>query len=1157
MRKLCIIILLLICFSSVFAQSANPKISNELPQIVPASPSVSSLMKFEEVPVSGYTGTPDISIPLYKLSTHSKDIELDISLKYHPANVKADNVAGDVGLGWSVFAGGTVSRTVRGLPDEELVMAGTNQSGKVGIYHTTINNHNNIYYQWIQNPVNFEQNNSNIANEYYWETVENGKYDTEHDLWQFNFMGNTGSFYLKKIDNQLIVEPLNDYRLHIQTNFETYYNQPYTPKGFTIFDEKGYKYIFDVYETTVKSTDGLHHTIQNNNHASFTTHSDEKEFRSSFHLTKVIDSNNKTVFDILYNDTVFKENNLQYNKTRNEYDDATMNAMKYANCWGEIPPMESTVISNNIVTTKKIKTITVADKAIIDFTYLVGRDDYSTNANTPFLKEIQLKNINQSLVSKFTLDYDYNQIIVKRLFLKSIIKSYPNQSVTEKHEFYYRRNSPFGNPSVFGRDFWGYFNTYNSDNCNAQDITYMREASPKVSTYDLLQKIKYPTKGSAIFLFETNQYSFTGNEAINDFAENPDNIHFIESIPYYFTNSSNIQNIPISTEKRKIIVYPSIVLDNDSSNWTRTFHISKIVNGQNIPIGSIHCVLPEANCCKEFILEPNTQYVLQRHNFDLNYTDTDNMTVNYYNFNQNNKFLYGGGNRIKRIGYFSNDVTQDYYEIPNQNTSPSKEKIYHYSLPTDRFKSSGSLVFGKPKFEEYRFVRQSGTKCQLPPYSSFQVYSQDYQYLSKFIISNQEQVFTQGSSVGYKNVKITETGLGSTEQVFSSPVDYPETELITYTKPYLPSKNIDYKRGLLLEERIKNESGRTLNETLNTYSFENYEKTYGYRFNRPDGMLFQGKLKPTHSFQGYLAAQHMTQTLILECNNSFCDSFSKSHLLGTSPINDIDFYPLISAYGWAKLTNKTTKNYFYEGTNQKVVEQNETFEYNSINKNISQHSINTSDDNNIKTKYYYDTGNNSVYSQNRISEIKRIETFKNDILVGTKEIDYSNTWSDNVSYLPKFIKESHGNTPSPTELTYDQYDDKGNVVQYTTKQGIPTSVIWGYNKTQPIAKIEGAVYDNIKNSSLITAIINASNADAVNPAAESSLIAALDALRNDINFKNFQMATITYDPLIGVTTLTPPSGIREIYKYDSANRLEKIVDEEGKILKENIYNYKP
>ncbi|MNY54568.1 hypothetical protein D3C86_1904580 [compost metagenome] len=55
---------------------------------------------------------------------------------------------------------------------------------------------------------------------------------------------------------------------------------------------------------------------------------------------------------------------------------------------------------------------------------------------------------------------------------------------------------------------------------------------------------------------------------------------------------------------------------------------------------------------------------------------------------------------------------------------------------------------------------------------------------------------------------------------------------------------------------------------------------------------------------------------------------------------------------------------------------------------------------------------------------------------------------------------------------------------------------------------------------------------------------------------NAQVTTYTYDPLIGVRSITPSSGIREIYKYDSANRLENIRDINGKLLKEFKYNYK-
>ncbi|HAO26592.1 MAG TPA: hypothetical protein DCQ68_00740 [Chryseobacterium indologenes] len=53
-----------------------------------------------------------------------------------------------------------------------------------------------------------------------------------------------------------------------------------------------------------------------------------------------------------------------------------------------------------------------------------------------------------------------------------------------------------------------------------------------------------------------------------------------------------------------------------------------------------------------------------------------------------------------------------------------------------------------------------------------------------------------------------------------------------------------------------------------------------------------------------------------------------------------------------------------------------------------------------------------------------------------------------------------------------------------------------------------------------------------------------------------QVTTYTYDPLIGVRSITSPSGIRENYLYDSAGRLEKIIDADGRVVKEMKYNYK-
>jgi len=42
---------------------------------------------------------------------------------------------------------------------------------------------------------------------------------------------------------------------------------------------------------------------------------------------------------------------------------------------------------------------------------------------------------------------------------------------------------------------------------------------------------------------------------------------------------------------------------------------------------------------------------------------------------------------------------------------------------------------------------------------------------------------------------------------------------------------------------------------------------------------------------------------------------------------------------------------------------------------------------------------------------------------------------------------------------------------------------------------------------------------------------------------------------VGVLTITDPSGRTVYYEYDDFGRLKYIKDEEGKLIKENIYNY--
>lgn len=126
-----------------------------------------------------------------------------------------------------------------------------------------------------------------------------------------------------------------------------------------------------------------------------------------------------------------------------------------------------------------------------------------------------------------------------------------------------------------------------------------------------------------------------------------------------------------------------------------------------------------------------------------------------------------------------------------------------------------------------------------------------------------------------------------------------------------------------------------------------------------------------------------------------------------------------------------------------------------------------------------------------------------------------------------------------TDVSYDKYDEKGNILQYTGRDGLVTSIVWGYNKTQPIAKIEGMTYENLLSLASPAAIISASDEDAADPSREAQLLEALNTFRKNSQLADKKVTTYTYDPLIGVTSITPPSGIRQSFSYDAANRLKE------------------
>jgi hypothetical protein len=135
------------------------------------------------------------------------------------------------------------------------------------------------------------------------------------------------------------------------------------------------------------------------------------------------------------------------------------------------------------------------------------------------------------------------------------------------------------------------------------------------------------------------------------------------------------------------------------------------------------------------------------------------------------------------------------------------------------------------------------------------------------------------------------------------------------------------------------------------------------------------------------------------------------------------------------------------------------------------------------------------------------------------------------------------------------YYSNGNIKESYQENNIHTVYIWGYNETYLIAKIENANHATMTatQTTAINNAINASNAD-IDSISEEFLRTKLNELRTA--FPNAMVSTYTYNPLIGVTSITDVKGYTSYFEYDDSYRLKTVKDADGNMLSKNEYNYR-
>lgn len=170
------------------------------------SPNAASLGMYGQIPVSEYNGVPNISIPLYSIETEG--FSMPVNLTYHGGALKNADDASWVGFGWSLNAGGVITRCKRDK----------NDFGANGFFRTTS------------------------------DRACNDNVDQEPDMFFYNIGGRSGKFMI------LGPSATPTIRLFTRDNIKLTYNQG--TETWTLVTGEGIIYTFGKYEFMNETTTG-------------------------------------------------------------------------------------------------------------------------------------------------------------------------------------------------------------------------------------------------------------------------------------------------------------------------------------------------------------------------------------------------------------------------------------------------------------------------------------------------------------------------------------------------------------------------------------------------------------------------------------------------------------------------------------------------------------------------------------------------------------------------------------------------------------------------------------------------------------------------------------------------------------------------------------
>jgi len=1136
-----LVILLLGIITGVKAQDdiGTPSNIAKTIDMYPKSPEAAALSQFVNIPAGNYTGVADFSIPIYTIEFDGQKIPIE--LRYTTTGIKVDQIATRVGLGWVLDAGPSLSVQIIGnldvAPRPDIPLFSPNS----GL------NQNDPAYILAGRAAG----------------VRTPYYDGEPDLFTYRLLNTSGKYILDRTGIEGTPIPYNQTRI----TGSNYRNK------MELLDEKGFKYIFN---------SNVANTIRNKN--TCITPGEFTYDDPNYKISQIISPKNE-VINYVYNS--FNANS--------KYITSVQTQVSLGLYIGGPRPAYGPPLGPSSAG-KCINYAESNEIALTEIQFKGGKVqfEYSNKTTDPqrldlpgeiYLKSITVINDKGQIIKNFTLQYDhfvssdplpttsstgfmYMGSYIPGLNYRLKLKGVTDQLTGGKYTLEYNESASLPIRTSNDQDFWGVYNGKNNvikaiasteTPYYSKDQKYLgANKDPDINFGILgnLKKIIYPTGGyteieyeadnngslttTVIYDNHTDEYSeFLDYGATYDYTKNPD----LTESTFYIPEKATNKNLSFSKNPSD-----GIYTNPYSCKW----HLKNLDTGVEIN-GTKAISQPRTDISGNYRLwmDRGGDYPAQK--CSANYiweeitiitigdpTPIDTITVD-------TKPL--GTIRVKKIESFDQNngkITREYtYRIPTEN----------HVLP---YLESSGVIHGDEDFNS-RVVRIGPSPSQ---------YSIDQSSIETLVVNNPGWQVSNinGKPIAYSYVQEHYKDENLPENSYRK--EYEFINIQDYDLHYSQDNGTsvmwspgNMENGMLKEEIMFNSNNQKVKETYKTYLFDgHFNSQYGStaydNFSMGYGLkIYPASVKDGYGSTGGPATMYNFNFRLYNLRNTWIREDSVRVRDYTNGVNFVE---------------TITRN------NYSIPAYKHTYPVESITEGSGDI---------LKTSFQYPqeltagqigtaqtpAALASMLAKNQLSDPLIVKSYKNNIVnseIRTLYGEYPTDVSGKTMVNPQFIylKKGENAAEEDRKITFNNYDDRGNLTQYTLENGIPVSVIWGYNKTMPIAKIEGAQLSDIS-TTLRDNIINPSNADNnYSPSVsadqtEQDLIDALDTFRK--NLPNYHITTYSYDPLFGVRSVTPPSGLREYYTYDTAGRLKEVKrvekdsggNEVFRVLKKNEYHY--